>query len=146
MDGQKLCIRPAEERYLYERLVLHKPPKETTCRYALQHLRERYGADFLAEAFECRLSSARGNTYEQLLQEYMEKDGRVGYEAWSYRFDFLNGSYTWNGEELNVSSREAVFLYERTVLCLQGIRGVVLPKPNLPFLRQAYKVVQSLTA
>ncbi|MDR1073825.1 MAG: hypothetical protein LBL45_09160 [Treponema sp.] len=52
MDGRKLRVRPSEELYLYERLVLCKPPKETTCRYAVQRLRERHGADFLAEVFE----------------------------------------------------------------------------------------------
>jgi hypothetical protein len=50
MDGKKLRIRPSEELYLYERLVLYKPPKETTCRYALQRLREKYGSAFLEEA------------------------------------------------------------------------------------------------
>jgi hypothetical protein len=54
----------------------------------------------------------------------MEKDGRTEYEECGYCFDFLNGSYTWNGEALRVSLREAVFLYERTVLRLQGRHGV----------------------
>jgi hypothetical protein len=128
MDGKKLRIRPSEELYLYERLVLYKPPKETTCRYAIQRLRERHGADFLGEAFEHSPSGGaegkiRREAYERILQEYMEKDGRMGYERWGYRFDFLNGSYTWYGEELRITPKEAVFLYERTVLCLRGRHG-----------------------
>jgi hypothetical protein len=46
------------------------------------------------------------------------------YEKWGYRFDFLNGLYTWNSEELHVTPREAIFLYERTVLCLQNRREI----------------------
>jgi hypothetical protein len=121
MDGRSIFIRPAEELYLYERLVLRKPPKETTYRYALQRFRERYGADFLAEVFERRPSVS---VFEHYLQEYLEKDGRTEYAQWGYHFDFLNGSYTWNGEALRISSREAVFLYERAVLRLQGRHGV----------------------
>jgi hypothetical protein len=129
MDGNKLRIRPAEELYLYERLVLYKRPKETTCRYAIQRLRERHGADFLAEAVDHSPSGGvegrmRREVFERVLQEYMEKDGRTGYEKWGYRFDFLNGSYAWDGEELRVTPREAVFLYERLILCLQGRHGL----------------------
>jgi hypothetical protein len=58
-----------------------------------------------------------------MVQEYMEKDGRTAYQKWGYRFDFLNGLYTWDGEELRVTPKEAVFLYERLVLGLQGRRG-----------------------
>jgi hypothetical protein len=129
MDGKKLRIRPAEELYLYERLMLYKPPKATTCRYAIQQLRKRYGTDFLAEVFVCSASTGveghmRKGLFDRILQEYLEKNGEMTYEKWGYRFDFLNGSYTWNGEELRVTQREAVFLYERTVLRLQGRRGV----------------------
>jgi hypothetical protein len=128
MNGKKLRIRPSEELYLYERLVLYRPPKETTCRYAIQRLREKYGPDFLAEVLECRSSGStegklRRESFERILQEYLEKDGRTGYEKWGYNFDFLNGLYTWNGEDLRVTPKEAVFLYERAVLCLQGRRG-----------------------
>jgi hypothetical protein len=66
----------------------------------------------------------RREAFERILQEYMEKDGRMAYMKWGYHFDFLNGSYIWDGEELHVTPKEAVFLYERTVLCLQGRRGV----------------------
>jgi hypothetical protein len=129
MDGRNLRIRSAEELYLYERLVLYKRPKETVCRYAIQRLRERHGADFLAEAFEHSPSGGaegkiRREAFERILQEYMEKDGRTGYERWGYRFDFLNGSYAWYGEELSVAPKEAVFLYERLILCLQGRHGL----------------------
>jgi hypothetical protein len=129
MDGKNLRIRPAEELYLYERLVLYKRPKETTCRYAIQRLRERYGADFLAEVFEHSPSGGmegkmRRGAFERILQEYLEKDGRMGYERWGYHFDFLNGSYTWSGKELRVTPREAVFLYERLILCLRGRHGL----------------------
>jgi hypothetical protein len=115
--------------YLYERLVLHKPPKETTCRYSIQRLRERHGAGFLEEIFGHGHAGgsegkARREAFEQVLQEYMEKDGRTAYEEWGYRFDFLNGSYTWDGEDLRITPKEAVFLYERAVLRLQGKRGV----------------------
>jgi hypothetical protein len=59
MYGEALYIRPAEELYLYERLVLYKPPKETVYRYAIQRLRERHGADFLAEVLSA-VSPAAG--------------------------------------------------------------------------------------
>jgi hypothetical protein len=129
MDGKKLCIRPSEELYLYERLILHKLPKETTCRYAIQRLRERHGPDFLAEVFKHSPSGGvegkmRRELFEQVLQEYLEKDGRTVYKKWGYCFDYLNGSYTRDGEELHVTPREAVFLYERTVLNLQRKRGI----------------------
>jgi hypothetical protein len=129
MGGKKLRVRPSEELYLYERLVLYKPPKETTCRYAIQRLREQYGADFLVEAFEHSPSGGaegkiRREGFERILQEYLEKDGRMGYEKWGYRFDFLNGSYTWDGEELCITPKEAVFLYERLILRLRGRHGL----------------------
>jgi hypothetical protein len=129
MDGKKLHIRPSEELYLYERLVLHKRPKEVTCRYIIQRLRERFGADFLAEAFEHSPSGGvegkiRRAAFERILQEYLEKDGRTAYEKWGYHFDFLNNSYIWDGEELRVTPKEAVFLYERLVLRLQGRHGL----------------------
>jgi hypothetical protein len=57
MDGQRLDMKPSEELYLYERLVLHKPPKGTVCRYAIQRLRERYGTDFLTEVIEGNVRS-----------------------------------------------------------------------------------------
>jgi hypothetical protein len=128
MDGKRLRITPAEERYLYERLVLYKPPKETAYRYAIQRLRERHGADFLAEVFTHGPSggaegTVRREAFERILQEYLEKDGRTAYIKWGYRFDFLNGSYAWDGGELHVTPKEAVFLYERTVLGLRGRRG-----------------------
>jgi hypothetical protein len=128
MGGKKLHIRPSEELYLYERLVLYKPPGETTCRYAIQRLRERHGADFLAEVFEHAPSGGvegkiRREAFERVLQEYLEKDGRMGYEKWGYCFDFLNGTYIWDGGELRITPKEAVFLYERLILCLQGKRG-----------------------
>jgi hypothetical protein len=129
MGGKKLHIRPSEELYLYERLVLYRLPKETTCRYAIQRLRERYGADFLAGVVGHSPSggvegSLRREAFERILQEYLEKDGRTGYEEWGYCFDFLNGSYTWSGEELRVTPKEAVYLYERLILCLRGRRGL----------------------
>jgi hypothetical protein len=128
MGGKKLRLTPAEELHLYERLVLRKRPKETTCRYALQRLRERYGADFLGEAIGHRPSGdtegvAGKEGWEQILQDYMEKDGRMVYENWGYHFDFLLGSYTWNGGELRVTPKEAVYLYERTILRLGKKRG-----------------------
>jgi hypothetical protein len=121
MDGKELSIRPAEELYLYERLVLYKPPKETMCRYAIQRLRERYGTDFLAEAVQHGPSGGteghiRKEVFERALQKYMEEDGRTAYEEYGYHFDFLNGRYRWYREELRVAPKEAVFLYERTVL------------------------------
>jgi hypothetical protein len=127
VDGKKLRIRPAEELYLYERLVLRKRPKEATCRYAIQRLRERHGADFLAEAV-CHSpsggieGSVRREGFERALRKYMEKDGRTAYEEQGYRFDFLNGRYTWNGDELRITPKEAVFLYERAVLRLRNSR------------------------
>jgi hypothetical protein len=122
-DGKPLYIRPAEELYLYERLTMNKTPKETTCRYAIQRLRERYGAEFLAEIFyRCPSRGvgikARNGYFERVLQEYME------YEERGYRFNFLHGTYTWNGDELSVMPKEAVLLYERTVLGLRGNQGV----------------------
>jgi hypothetical protein len=129
MGGEKLCIRPSEELYLYERLILYKRPKETTCKYAIQRLRERYGADFLAEVIDHSPSGGmegktRREVYERILQEYMERDGRMAYMKWGYHFDFLNGTYTWDGEELCVTPKQAVFLYEHLVLCLHGKRRV----------------------
>jgi hypothetical protein len=53
----------------------------------------------------------------------MEKDGRMGYEKWGYYFDFLNGRYTWDGEEPCITPKEAVFLYERVILGLRGKHG-----------------------
>jgi hypothetical protein len=129
MDGKKLRMSPSEELYLYERLVLYKLPKETTCRYALQKLRERYGADFLAEVIGGSPSGGmegtiRREALERILQKYLEEDGRMEYEKWGYHFDFLNGSYTWDGEELRITPKEAVFLYERLVLRLQSKHGL----------------------
>jgi hypothetical protein len=128
MDGKKLRLTPAEELHLYERLVLRKRPKETTCRYALQRLRERYGPDFLGEAIGHGPSggmegAVRKEGWERILQEYMEKDGRMAYENRDYHFDFLRGSYTWIGEELRVTPKEAVYLYERAILRLGSKRG-----------------------
>jgi hypothetical protein len=129
MDGKALRIRPSEALYLYERLVLYRRPKETACRYAIQRLREKYGTGFLTEVIAHSPSGgtegeARRDFFERVLQECLEKDGRMTYEEWGYRFDFLNGSYAWDGKELRVTPREAVFLYERTVLCLQNRRGL----------------------
>jgi hypothetical protein len=128
MDEKKLRVRLAEELYLYERLVLRKRPKETTCRYAIQRLRERYGTHFLGEVIGHSPSSGlegliRREAFERILHEYMEKDGRMGYEKWGYYFDFLNGRYTWDGEELRITPKEAVFLYERVILGLRGKHG-----------------------
>jgi hypothetical protein len=67
---------------------------------------------------------AKRSFFERVLREYLEKDGRMAYEKWGYYFDFLNGSYIWNGEELRVTPREAVFIYERAVLRLQDRRGI----------------------
>jgi hypothetical protein len=124
MDGRNILIKPAEELYLYERLILLKRPKETTCRYAIQRLREQYGADFLAEIFENRPSGSGDNIFQQALLGYMAKNGITAYKKWGYCFDFLNGSYRWHREELRVSPKEEVFLYERTVLRLRGKRSV----------------------
>jgi hypothetical protein len=128
MDGEKLRVRPAEELYLYERLVLRKRPKETTCRYAIQRLRERYGEHFLGEVIGHSPSSGlegliRREAFERILHEYMGKHGRMEYEKWGYYFDFVNGRYTWNGEELRITPKEAVFLYERVILGLRGKHG-----------------------
>jgi hypothetical protein len=129
MDGKKLRIRPSEALYLYERLVAHKPQKETAYRYAIQRLREKYGSDFLAEVIAHSPSGGaegdiRRGMFEDILQGCMEKDGRTVYEKWGYYFDILNGSYTWNGEELYVTPREAVFLYERAVLGIRNRHGL----------------------
>jgi hypothetical protein len=129
MDGEVLHVRPAEALYLYERLVLYKQPKETAYRYAIQRLRERYGTDFLAEIVGHNPSGGtegklRRAAFERILQDYLEKGGCMAYAEWGYRFDFLNGSYTWDGEELRVTPRDAVFLYERLILGLRGKRGL----------------------
>lgn len=129
VDGRNVRMRPSEALYLYERLVLHRRPMETMYRYAIQRLREQYGADFLAEIFEHSPSGGlqgriRREAFERILQEYLEKDGRMVYEEWAYHFDFLNRSYIWDGEELRITPKEAVFLYECTILHLQGKRKV----------------------
>jgi hypothetical protein len=126
--GEKMRVTPAEELYLYERLVLRKRPKDTTCRYAVQRLRERYGPGFLAGYIQRSWSNGaeadkRREAFGKALREYIEKDGRAGYKERGYDFDFLNGCYMWDGEELRVTPKEAVFLYERLVLRLRGRRG-----------------------
>jgi hypothetical protein len=129
IDGRKMLLRASEMVYLHECLVLYRRPKETTDKYAIQNLRERYGADFLEEVIAHSPSGGvegktRKEVYERALQEYLEKDGRTAYEKWGYFFDFLNDAYTWHGEELRVTPREAVFLYERTVLYVQNERRI----------------------
>jgi hypothetical protein len=128
MDGQALRIRPSEKLYLYERLVLCRQSKEVTCRRAITRLRENCGEDFLAEVVEhCPARGTEGalrrEGYMRVLQNYMEKDGRMAHEQGGYSFDFLNGVYTWNGEVLHITPVEAVFLYERAVLRLQEKKG-----------------------
>jgi hypothetical protein len=122
MDGEKLRIRPAEALYLYERLVLKKHPGGTTCRYAVQRLRERFGPEFLVEYIDSKRPERkiRDSSFTRTLRTLMEKDGRTAYSEWGYEFDFLNGVYRWEGTELRVTPVEAVFLYERTVLGLRG--------------------------
>jgi hypothetical protein len=127
MDDKELHITPAEECYLYERLVLYRQPQFTTCRYAIQQLRKRYGSDFLAECIKNSQTYGeegriRREAFERILWEYIKKDGRAGYQERGYEFDFLNGRYTWYGEVLRITPREAVFLYERLVLRLRNKR------------------------
>jgi hypothetical protein len=120
--GKKLHVTPAEALYLYERLLLEKTPKETTCRYAIQRLRERYGAEFLDEYIDSKKPETviRNEAYKQILQDLMAEDGRMAFIERGYKFDFLNSVYTWDGEKLHVTPKEAVYLYERCILGLWG--------------------------
>jgi hypothetical protein len=64
--------------------------------------------------------------FRQELEKAMRENGRTSWEQGDYTFRFSyeeeGGVYTWKGEKLHITYREALYLYQRLVMGLRRKR------------------------